>query len=553
MNRKQTLKKLKKLLGSLVMAIVLMTAISIVPLQANATELMEEEKTVAITIDNSNTHVVIRFYPDTNDLNNFEIVEIGGTKTFTVSKDSVARIRLYIQANGYRLPDDYKIEGATKLTNDDKVNYGWCRGAYTITADTTKTIVLPKDSVCTHPYADPSVRWGYYDCGDGTHAQSCTLCSVDIPNTVANHDLSEMTPTEYADWYYNDNNFAGLSQENIASMKAKMIAYITEKLGVDADTKIKACNKCEHYEKIDETDTAISAPEISGITGCGGKAKITWKKVSEATGYIVYRKTGSESYKEVKTIAKADTVSYTDSAVKVGKTYTYTVKAVKGSVQSDYQTGKSVKIIESHKYNDVVTKKATTSKKGNVTQTCKLCNKVTETTIYAAKTIKLSKDSYTYDGKAKKPGIIVKDSKGKTISSSYYTVSYKNNKNVGTATATIKFKGRYSSNVTKKFEIAPKGTSISKVTASTKGFTVKWKKQKTQTTGYQISYSTNKNFKSAKTVTVDKKSTVSTRIKGLKAKQKYYVRVRTFKKEKVNGKNKITYSAWSSAKKVTTK
>lgn len=546
-------RKLKKLLGSIVMALVLMTAISIVPLQANAMELMEEKETVAITIDNSNTHVVILFYPDTNDLDNFEIVEIGETKTYTVLKDSVARIRLYIQANGYRLPDNYTIEGATKLTNDDKVNYGWCRGAYTITADKAKTIVLPEDSVCTHPYADPSVRWGYYDRGDGTHAQSCTLCSVDIPNTIANHDLSEMTPTEYATWYYNDANFSGISEENIASMKEKMILNITEKLGVDADTKIKVCTVCGYFEKIETTNTQVSAPVISSVTGCEGKAKITWEKVSGATGYIVYRKTGNENYKEVKTIVKARTVSYTDSTVKIGKTYTYTVKAVKNSVQSDYATEKSVKIIESHKYDEVVTKKATTSKKGQATQTCKLCNKVTETTIYAAKTIKLSKDSYTYDGKAKKPGIIVKDSKGKTISSSYYTVSYKNNKNVGTATATIKFKGRYSGNVTKKFEIAPKGTSISKVTASTKGFTVKWKKQKTQTTGYQISYSTNKNFKSAKTVTVDKKSTVSTRIKGLKAKQKYYVRVRTFKKEKVNGKNKITYSAWSSAKKVTTK
>ena len=48
----------------------------------------------------------------------------------------------------------------------------------------------------------------------------------------------------------------------------------------------------------------------------------------------------------------------------------------------------------------------------------------------------------------------------------------------------------------------PKGTTISKVTGAKKGFTVKWKKQAKQTTGYQVQYALNKNFKSAKKATV---------------------------------------------------
>lgn len=74
-------------------------------------------------------------------------------------------------------------------------------------------------------------------------------------------------------------------------------------------------------------------------------------------------------------------------------------------------------------------------------------------------------------------------------------------------------------------------------------------KNKTQTTGYQIQYSTSSTFKSAKTVTVSKNETTNKTISKLKAKKKYYVRIRTYKKIG----SAYYYSAWSKAKTVTTK
>ena len=71
--------------------------------------------------------------------------------------------------------------------------------------------------------------------------------------------------------------------------------------------------------------------------------------------------------------------------------------------------------------------------------------------------------------------------------------------------------------------------------------------QKTQTTGYQIQYSTSKNFKNAKTVTV-KNNVSAKKITKLSAKKKYFVRVRTYKTTKFSGKNYNLYSSWSSAK-----
>ena len=74
----------------------------------------------------------------------------------------------------------------------------------------------------------------------------------------------------------------------------------------------------------------------------------------------------------------------------------------------------------------------------------------------------------------------------------------------------------------KTFQIVPKATKITKITAAAKGFTVTWKKQPKSTTGYQIQYSTGKKFakKTTKTKTVKKASAAKLTVKKLKAKKK---------------------------------
>lgn len=169
----------------------------------------------------------------------------------------------------------------------------------------------------------------------------------------------------------------------------------------------------------------------------------------------------------------------------------------------------------------------------------------------------LSKTSYTYNGKTRKPAVKVKNSEGKALKSGTdYTVTYpKSMKNVGKYTVTVKLKGSYSGTLKKDFTILPKSTSIAKLSAKKKGFTVKWKKQTAQTTGYEVSYSTSKKFlkKSTKTVNIKKNKTVSKNITKLSAKKKYYVRIRTYKTVKVNKKSTKLYSAWSKVKSVTAK
>ena len=94
--------------------------------------------------------------------------------------------------------------------------------------------------------------------------------------------------------------------------------------------------------------------------------------------------------------------------------------------------------------------------------------------------------------------------------------------------------------------VTPKATSLTSVKAGNDAFTAAWKK--TSGSGYQIQYSTSKNFKNAKIVKVSKSKTSAT-VKKLSSKKKYYVRIRTY--TKVDKKYK--YSAWSNTKTVTTK
>ena len=96
------------------------------------------------------------------------------------------------------------------------------------------------------------------------------------------------------------------------------------------------------------------------------------------------------------------------------------------------------------------------------------------------------------------------------------------------------------------------GISIKKLTAGKKKFTVKWKKAKKSesVSGYQIQYSTDKKFKkNVRTKKCGKKKNSLT-VSKLKAKKKYYVRMRKFRNVKKDGKKSRIYGSFSKVKKV---
>ena len=190
---------------------------------------------------------------------------------------------------------------------------------------------------------------------------------------------------------------------------------------------------------------------------------------------------------------------------------------------------------------------------------CSVCGEA-----LSLKTVSIEKLKKTSLSKAKVSGIKNKTYTGKELTQSMtvklgsktlkkgtdYKIAYKDNKNVGKVTVTITGINAYSGTITKTFKINPMATILSSLTSESKGFSIKWKKRAAQITGYQIQYSTDKNFKkNNKTLTVNNYKTTSKTISKLKGKTKYYVRIRTYKT--VSGTK--YYSSWSSAKTVTTK
>ncbi len=226
---------------------------------------------------------------------------------------------------------------------------------------------------------------------------------------------------------------------------------------------------------------------------------------------------------------------------------------VDGSSDQDAADGSEQPAVHQHAYRITVTK-ATLKKNGTVLKKCS-CGKIqTKQVIYYPKKVSLSAASMRYTGKARKPSVTVKDQKGKVISSKNYKVSYKNNTKVGSASVTITFRGNYSGKITKYFEITPPPTALTKATPKARGFSLKWKKQGAQISGYELQYSTSRKFekKATKTLTVKSSRTTTKTISRQKARKKYYLRIRTYRNVKIGGKTKRLYSEWSKVKTVTT-
>lgn len=84
----------------------------------------------------------------------------------------------------------------------------------------------------------------------------------------------------------------------------------------------------------------INTPSLSKISiAKNGDITINWKSVKGVKGYYVYRSVDGSKWAKIATIKDPKTLTYKDtSAKKSGVTYTYTVRAVKGSYASYYST-----------------------------------------------------------------------------------------------------------------------------------------------------------------------------------------------------------------------
>ncbi len=296
--------------------------------------------------------------------------------------------------------------------------------------------------------------------------------------------------------------------------------------------------------------TKLSASSTGRFTGAGLRV---WDSnnnlVAQKDESVNYSLSGMEIYYNIRnetgvSLKEGTRYKYQMYGVFNGKTYWTSVKTftTNSTVKSSCDNG--------HKYTTTVTAATKTANGKKITK-CSVCGYVLGTsTIYKANNIKLSYTSTVYNGYKKTPTVTVKNSNGTTLKKGTdYTVYYPTNrKNVGKYTVKVVFKGNYKGTAYLAFSLKPKATNLKSLSSSSKAFTAKWYLQKSQTSGYQISYSTGaKN--STKYKTVSNISSSSVKVSGLKKNTVYYVKIRTYKT--VNG-TKI-YSAWSNTKAVRTR
>lgn len=160
------------------------------------------------------------------------------------------------------------------------------------------------------------------------------------------------------------------------------------------------------------------------------------------------------------------------------------------------------------------------------------------------KSVILSTDTFSYTGRVQKPKVKVQY-KGKVLKKDkdYVLKWYGECSDVGSYRIDVKGKGNYKGTVRVYFKIIPQTTEFRSVVSleGKAGLKVSWKKQLTQTKGYQIQYSTNKKMENAKILTVADRNLSSISLGKLRQGTLYYLRIRTY--SVVKGKN--YYSKWS--------
>ena len=467
---------------------------------------------------------------------------------------------------------------------------------------TTDGYTLHKCSVCGTSYKDSTTKATGHSYGnsvvtkqptctsEGTAIKTCTKCNAIFTETIAktSHKYADtvVAPTCTTNGYtLHKCSVCGTSYKD-STTKATGHSYgnsvVTKQPTCTSEgTAIKTCTKCNatvteklpakgHTAVTDKgypatcttagkTDgshcsvcnTVIKAQTVINATGHKSSGWIVDKAASIGVKGSKHKEcTVCKKVLETAEIPALAKTSISKASVTLStSTYAYDGKAKTPSVNVKVN-GKTLKkdtdyTVSYSNNTKVGTAKVTITGKGNytgsVSKTYSIKNNFKKATVSGIST-------KAFTGKNITHSITVKYN-GKTLKNGTdYTVSYSNNKNIGTATVKITGKGSYTGTITKTFKINPAKQEIQKLTAKSKAFFVDWE-QKGSATGYEIQYATNSKFTSAKKVTITNNKTDTKTISKLSGKKKYYVRVRSY----TTVKGTKYYGAWSASKSVTTK
>ena len=179
----------------------------------------------------------------------------------------------------------------------------------------------PEDSEKT---ANEAVWTKNTDCGpEKKITSSGNVIGTTLPEGDTDASMLACFLVAYYDWPEKMDKVPALVKELNLSTSDVMKA-VNKKLdngGYDNADSIRASVKAV----LDEID--VATPSISKLENIAGGIKLSWNKVSGTYGYRLYRKTSS-GWKRFK---DTTATSFTDSAVSVNQTKTYTIRCIDSS------------------------------------------------------------------------------------------------------------------------------------------------------------------------------------------------------------------------------
>ena len=187
---------------------------------------------------------------------------------------------------------------------------------------------------------------------------ACTRCGAKNPNYVAAPVLKITTSAgkpkltwnkvDGATKYYIYRSTDGKNYKQYTSTTKTSYTNTSTTIGTTYYYKVKAAkvvngkNVYSVYSNVKSMKCVPAAPVVS-ISRSNGKPKLTWKAVTGASKYYIYRSTDGKTYKQYTSTTKT---SYTNTGAASGKKYYYKVKAVavvnKKNVFSAYSAAKNM-------------------------------------------------------------------------------------------------------------------------------------------------------------------------------------------------------------------
>ena len=264
-----------------------------------------------------------------------------------ISKITNTRKGTYIKWNAIKNADCYNIyaraNGKTKLIATVDASEG------------TTYVDSSAKSGTTYTYFVAAVNGTIEGAYNKTGATITFVAEPDLKSATATQTGVKVTwgKVTGAESYRIIRRTASSSWKTVATVTGVgKTSYIdkTAKSGTAYIYAVRACNgdDVSSFSGTGVNILFLATPDVKSVKRTTSGVTVTWGKVTGATSYRVYRKTETGKWVTLGTVSGSAT-SFKDTTAKSGTTYIYTVRAIKGSVKSSYESGLKIKYIAAPK------------------------------------------------------------------------------------------------------------------------------------------------------------------------------------------------------------